>query len=796
MKLLTLALRNFRQHAQTDIDFRAGMTAIVGSNGCGKSTILEAITFALFGENRSDKGSIRFHWADSKKYSVELRFESDGRRFRVQRTESTASFEDTTAEASTVLATGLSEVTKAVEKRLGLTYEQFVNSFCAEQKGLAFLAFKSNAARQEEVARMLGFDRLQKAEELARAKKRDASTRVQAIALVIGDIDQLRTEQKAIANQVTSLDEEAGKVQAALEGLVGQRESVAQKAAKADRYRSLSLRMGELGGKAEGLKAAVTKAASNLLTVEELVRERESIATKATEYDQAEASLAAMAGSRNAHAARQTLSGEIGRLSTEITSLEAQLGEPIDVDAKASAVQLKQSEKERAETLLQESEAAWREAQTIATNDLSTAKADLRNAIAARDKAAKLIKSGLCPECGQPLGESVATGLEALSDQVTSLEATVKDAQGRVEALQTAPDDVQERRGYALGYRNELTALESDLTKARLDASRRDDIAKQHGAKRTRLDEATKERDALPDGYDAARDETLRQQLASLKPSKDRYLALGDVEARLRDAQSAKETADADLKQAAIDYSNLKTERTDLGFANEEAVQQAEKAAQDLRVESERLSAEFSGLCARLEDARHSLESANERITEHGKREAELAAAKVDVDLFECAAHELKGLRLALNQSIGPDLAARASENLCLLTGGRYPTLTLDASFAPSLVDEGVSKTVISGGEEDVVALSLRLALSELIQERQGRPMSLLILDEVFGSLDAERRQGVLDRLFSLKGRFAQILVISHIEEINQIADSCLYVSRDPNTKSSVVSDNPTGDPQ
>ena len=96
---------------------------------------------------------------------------------------------------------------------------------------------------------------------------------------------------------------------------------------------------------------------------------------------------------------------------------------------------------------------------------------------------------------------------------------------------------------------------------------------------------------------------------------------------------------------------------------------------------------------------------------------------------------------------------------------------------------------MISGGEEDVVALALRLALSELIQERSGQPMSLLILDEVFGSLDADRRQSVLERLIGLKGRFRQIFVISHIEEINQIADQCIYLQRDETTRATTIRD-------
>jgi exonuclease SbcC len=138
-------------------------------------------------------------------------------------------------------------------------------------------------------------------------------------------------------------------------------------------------------------------------------------------------------------------------------------------------------------------------------------------------------------------------------------------------------------------------------------------------------------------------------------------------------------------------------------------------------------------------------------------------------------------------------LESRASENLALLTNGRYPVLELDEEFEPTILEDGIPKQVISGGEEDVVALALRLALSELIQERQGRPMSLMILDEVFGGLDADRRQAVLERLHAIKGRFNQILVISHIEEINQVADQCIFLTRDDESRSTMVGDLPVG---
>ena len=65
------------------------------------------------------------------------------------------------------------------------------------------------------------------------------------------------------------------------------------------------------------------------------------------------------------------------------------------------------------------------------------------------------------------------------------------------------------------------------------------------------------------------------------------------------------------------------------------------------------------------------------------------------------------------------------------ITDGRYTSLEIDDNYNLLVLDEGEEKPVISGGEEDVTNLVLRLAISQMIAERAGHPLSLLILDEV-----------------------------------------------------------------
>ena len=82
--------------------------------------------------------------------------------------------------------------------------------------------------------------------------------------------------------------------------------------------------------------------------------------------------------------------------------------------------------------------------------------------------------------------------------------------------------------------------------------------------------------------------------------------------------------------------------------------------------------------------------------------------------------------------------------------------------------DECFKLESFSGGERDVVALCARLAMSELVGSSAVRPPRFLVLDEVFGSLDAERRTQLLETLGSLasSGHFQQMFIISHVDDV------------------------------
>jgi len=100
---------------------------------------------------------------------------------------------------------------------------------------------------------------------------------------------------------------------------------------------------------------------------------------------------------------------------------------------------------------------------------------------------------------------------------------------------------------------------------------------------------------------------------------------------------------------------------------------------------------------------------------------------------------------------------------------------------------EGIHKIDPETGEEDIANLVLRLAISQMIAERAGQAFSLLILDEVFGSLDETRRHNVVELLRRLHDRFEQVIVITHMESVRDGLDRVIAVRYDEEHGTSVV---------
>jgi len=213
-------------------------------------------------------------------------------------------------------------------------------------------------------------------------------------------------------------------------------------------------------------------------------------------------------------------------------------------------------------------------------------------------------------------------------------------------------------------------------------------------------------------------------------------------------------------------------------------------------VEQERREAEMMGIRALVEvqAAEDALTAVSRRRAERAAREEDLRQAAKSLALHNELDKAFTDLRTELNLQLRPDLSELASGFLRDLTNGRYTEMELDEDYMATLLDGGEVKPVISGGEEDVANLALRLAISQMIADRAGQPLSILFLDEILGSLDEERRLAVIELLRSLADRFPQVILITHIESMRDASfDRIIRVEYDSERGVAQVRDEPEG---
>jgi DNA repair protein SbcC/Rad50 len=73
------------------------------------------------------------------------------------------------------------------------------------------------------------------------------------------------------------------------------------------------------------------------------------------------------------------------------------------------------------------------------------------------------------------------------------------------------------------------------------------------------------------------------------------------------------------------------------------------------------------------------------------------------------------------------------------------------------------------------------LALSEVLAQRKGARLQMLVIDEGFGSQDAQGRQRLIQAINAVRADFAKILVITHLEELKDAFPTRIEVEKTGN---------------
>lgn len=489
---------------------------------------------------------------------------------------------------------------------------------------------------------------------------------------------------------------------------------------------------------------------------------------------------------------RRALSGQLSEVSEQRVRVRERCA---GLKQAAAALEEAKAQLEQARRAHEEAEQAEEAARTAWVRDRQDAETKRQNF---RDQYADVQKhrhavveagsEGECPICKRPLGKVYGEVVDTLARQLEEIEVKGKFFKQRYQQLADEPADVREaqRRTGDAARRVEHAVQEVARCEDRL--RERAELERELGRLEERRAALEREMAGLPDAYDAERHDIVRHRLKSLEPT----LSLA-AEFRVKAARAERLVGEAEAAEQVLSgrerrVKDLEAALADLGFSEEaytEGRARYDAAERALR-EADLALASVQG---DLKACTAALENAERRLTEREERAARIVEVRRQLDLHDELDRALHDLRQELNATMRPELAERASEFLADLTDARYNELELDEQYRVLVIEDGLPKPVISGGEEDLTNLVLRLAISQMVAERAGQPLSLLVLDEIFGSLDEHRRQNVVELLRRLGDRFPQVVLITHVESVRDGVDRVLRVTFDQERGAALVTD-------
>lgn len=764
LKLEMEGFTAFRQH--TELDFsELDLFAITGPTGAGKSSIIDAICFALYGRVpriTAETGSLISQGLE--RMQVALVFEASGRRYRVLRETrrkgaSSARLETESHGTWQPISDRARDMTQRVEQIVGLDYEAFIRSVLLPQGQFQEFLAGSPERRRDVMRRLLRlevYERMQtRAGDEARTLQASISDRERRLREELTDATpEARLEKQA---QLTQALSEAAKLAQQLkaldEGISLARDLVAarQELARLEAERQ------QLADKLETTRALVEHGDETLAS---LRQELDGIARRLEDNAFDVELLVALTGAARTAGQLERVEAENRQASANIASFEKAVL-AAEESAKANAV-------------------AWEAARIASQRAQDMLEEQRRHNLAAALQAG--LKPGdACPVCGGIVGEIAA----AAPAELGQAEAAVAEARRRESALA-----------------NQASAAESAVAVAKTRLASTEEQLQQREAQAQSL--ATELSQSLP-GLDDRSAATIKmaleiqghaqQELTVLRSQESNLAAelqrqkqalsaaiagvegletdIEGTETKLAAAMSTTRLVSAQLDQAASQHG--------WQLPDADPMQHLETARQAAVMRQETLQREIGRLETQLEHL-------EQQIALAATLREEASIYQTQYDIANDLALMLRADRFQafVQAEALRTLAEDGSRKLMQLSDRRYELGITENGQDFEVqdhwnADERRSVRTLSGGETFLASLALALALAESLPGLSpgGRlTLDSIFLDEGFGSLDPEALDRAADALDALRMENRLVCVITHLHELAERLPAQVVVSK------------------
>lgn len=826
-----------------ELDFTGfDLACIAGSNGAGKSSLLDAITWTLFGQARKRDDSLINSKEDTAE--VSLIFSYEGNLYRVLRSKprnkttrlefhilqdtqenNTENWDFKTETWKPLTERTLRDTEARIQETLRLDYETFVNaSFFLQGKADRFTQQRPGD-RKRILSSILGLEiwesyRQKTAErrrtiedeihalegrmqeitaELAEEKSRKA--RLKELELELNELSQSRAIQEETLENMRQIAATLAEQERLVDILARQREEAAQSLeqirSRLDERRQERKSFNTLLARSAEIESAYktwSEAREDLERWEEIAaRFREEEKRRQGPLDEINSARGSLLQERQGLESQQE---EVQVFLAELPQLEE------DLSAARESVKDAEHRLTHREQLREELKSALEnQAEARAENPrLKTGMDELKGRI----DQLSVAEGALCPLCGQSLseaerqklierlqseGEKMGDKFRANLDLVKKTDRHVRDLEDKIKSLTAAESEMRQHQKTIAQLSSRLELLNSqihqweDKSAARLEeitaSMKGDTFASEARERLAVIDEQLK-----TIGYDAAVHDSIRKAESEGRESEVEMRAL--EKARSTIAPLEREITDLEIQVAdqEIEVARKLKEHADAA----EALEVSRQQAPDL----EAAEGVLLNLQERENRMRMEVGAAKQKVLILDDLRTRYAALELERDemVDKVAQHRQlerafgkDGVPALLIEQALPQIESKANEILDRLTMGEMSvrfvtqaaykdkhrddlreTLEIQISDSAGVRDY----EMFSGGEAFRVNFAIRLALSEILSQRAGARLQTLVIDEGFGSQDAQGRQRLIEAINLVRQDFAKILVITHIDELKE----------------------------
>lgn len=753
MKIYRLSLSNYRVFEEPiELEIPSGLVGIYGPNGAGKSYLIESIPWVLYGRSRTSIQDIRTSGSDSES-RAELEFEHEDHLYTVSRIVSKRGIVKARAWVDQELAAdGVKETNRFIHSILGMDADAFRASAFAEQKQVAAFSDSAPAERQKLVLSLMGITPLDLARDLSRGDWRAFQGQLNIARVTVPDLAQIESERLAKAEELGLVLIEVGSV--------GR-----NKALLDEKLSDALIVLRELEHKKLLSDQIIAVGREKRKLYDQLIQRAGELSEAKQRLADIDQSLKIIPGSDLDVSA---LDAEIESLKRSISNISIVMKAFQELDLILAEVGC--NDIPMLLELLSNSAASIEACNrnVILIRDrrdlLSQQIASIKERKNAEEEKCRLLNNlgndACCPTCGQVLGEDFQRHLNESKKELVFLSTSI------------------DQRELSLNQLNiDLKQSEHSLRNASLENDKLRNVETRARMVKVKIDNF-KQSDCLELPEMQRKLSRLEQLKNSAQSDQVKYNKLIAKREEIQKFIDRNQSTDQNVLSTKDELDQLKVTLNGLAFDPRD-VKRQEELIESLRDNLTGASRKYEEIMSKEMSLKSDLNTLNALLDQAQTSLLLVGELESKVEVSGRIADYLTEFRKSIVADLGPRLALTAASIFSELTESEYDQLDVDTSTWQLRISDGGNLHDLnrfSGSERDLANLAFRIAISEQIGISFGQQVGLLVLDEVFGPLDDQRKFIMLGALETLKARFNQMIVVTHGVDIKEQLPAAIEV--------------------